>query len=117
MKIFVLFLLLIVMMFSNNAHAKENIEYNILYTKKNIRVILVYDDSKNEGILSKIGRSRCNNRQFCLIWFFADPTQAEVGVSRARSGNWFDPIPGQIGIYSKNKAINKLICHSTRLFS
>ena len=67
------------------------------------------EPTKNQ--LSIFGNNNCKDSSFCLIWYFDDPEKAKVGVERAKAGNWFDPIPGLIAIYSKNKKYNKIICY------
>ena len=93
---------------SMNVNAKN--EYEVLLTGKT-EIVLVENKEPSKSQLTSIGKQQCVNRQFCVVWFFNNMEQAEVGIERQSAGNIFDPVPGLIGIYSKNKMVNELICY------
>ena len=107
------FIILSSMLFTAQVQGKEDSNYKSMYSKGALSVVLSNNmQSKNQ--LSAFGKSSCKSSSFCLIWYFFDSAKAKVGVERAKSGNWSDPIPGLVAIYSKNKMINKIICYEPK---
>ena len=99
------------LLFTAQANSAESATFESLYSKGTSSVALSDMRGPTKSQVSSYGRNKCSGKKFCLIWYFDDPKKAKVGVERAKVGNWFDPIPGLIAIYSKNKKINEVICY------
>lgn len=108
--IVVLVALYISALFSFSAQGSENAEFKSIYSQGNTTIVLV-NKNTTEAQLSKYGKSNCAGKTFCVIWYFDEEKNAQVGIKRAKSGNLYDPIPGLISIYSKNKMVDKIICY------
>lgn len=86
-------------------------EYDIMGRTGNMKVVFVGEDIQDKESLSKIGYSVCRGMRFCVIWFFNDRLKASAGVRRMVSGDFWNPIPGLIGIYSRNMKVDEIICY------
>lgn len=114
-KIYIYVLVLTVnILFSVQVQSEESIKFQSLYKKGNYNVVLAANRKLTEDQMSSFGEKQCNANSFCLIWYFDDLEKAKVGVEKAKSGSWFDPIPGLIAIFSKNKKINEIICYEPK---
>jgi hypothetical protein len=86
-------------------------EFQSLYADGVSHVYVSNTKAPSKSELNNFGHSICDQKSFCLIWYFDDETKAKYGVNQMKSGNTWDPIPGLIGIYSKNKKANSVICY------
>ena len=86
-------------------------KFQNLYADGVSHVYVSNTNTPSQSELNSFGHSICDQKSFCLIWYFDDETKAKYGVNQMKSGNTWDPIPGLIGIYSKNKKVNRVICY------
>ena len=94
--------------FTTSVFASE-VEFEKVYSQGVKSIYLASNESYYKSDLSNFGYSTCGEKSFCVIWFFDDPKKSKFAAKQMMSGNTWDPIPGLIAIYSKNKKINKLI--------
>jgi len=109
----IIFLFSISNLLSFTAQSKEKIKFKSLHSQGMTTIFLV-DPKTTKSQLSKHGNRNCSAKSFCVIWYFDNSKKAQTGIKRAKSGNMFDPIPGLIAIYSKNRMVNKIICHEPK---
>ncbi|WP_299661951.1 hypothetical protein [uncultured Psychromonas sp.] len=106
-------LLTLALFTSTTLNAEEiNVEKKYEQGMQNIYLVKSSQHSKLE--LKKYGYSICGTKTFCSIWFFDDAAKAESGITTMKSGSSWDIISGLIGIYSKNKKVNDLICYDEK---
>jgi hypothetical protein len=105
------FILTLAMLLAVQVQSDEDVKFQSLYSKAALTIVLSTHSGPTREQLSSFGKDSCKGKSFCVIWYFDDPAKAEVGVKQAKSGNHFDPIPGLIAIYSKNKVLDKVICY------
>ena len=86
-------------------------EFQKLHSSGRAKIILTSGSPAGPVELSEFGQSECASKSFCLIWYFYGRAKAEAGIKRMSAGKIFEPVPGLYAIYSKNKAINELICY------
>lgn len=101
----------ILMLFTAQGIVNAKEEFNVLFSIRSISVVLSAQQHPSKGHLSSYGRAKCHNETICIIWFFDDLNKARVGIEKAKAGNMFDPIPGLIAIYSKNRKLDEIICY------
>ena len=82
-----------------------------LYSQGAQNIFLVTSSQSSKSALHKHGTKFCSKESFCLIWYFNNSDQAKDAVNTMKSGNTWNSISGLIGIYSKNKIVNRLICY------
>ena len=109
----ILFFISMSNLLSFTAQGSEKNKFKHLHSQGMTTIVLV-DKSSTLDQLSKYGKSNCAEKSFCVIWYFDDEKKAQIGIKRAKAGNLFDPIPGLISIYSKNKMVNKIICYEPK---
>ena len=95
----------------SQAYGEDISKFQTLYSKGTSSVMLSGIKAPSKIQMSNVGNNVCERKSFCLIWFFDDPKKAKAGVKKAKAGNWFDPIPGLIAVYAKNKRHNQIICY------
>ena len=109
----ILISLYISMLFSFSVQGKETAEFKKIHSQAKLTIVLV-NKNTTKSQLYKYGKNNCSGKTFCVIWYFDDNKKAQTGIKRAKAGNLYDPIPGLISIYSKNKMVNKIICHEPK---
>ena len=103
-------LIFLIVMFSGAASAGD-VQFEKLYTQAALNIYLAKSTNHTKQDLKTFGHSVCGGKSFCLIWFFDNNQKATKGIATMKSGNTWDPITGLIGIYSKNRKIDDLICY------
>jgi hypothetical protein len=96
---------------AKNKKAKIKPNFKNIDSKGNIRVVLSSLKNPSKRNLNKFGRLVCNSKEYCVIWFFDDKRKANYGAKQMRSGNTWDPIPGLISLYIKNKKVDEIYCY------
>ncbi len=86
-------------------------EYEVVYETKNSKVIFTKSGQMSEGELNKYGKLVCSNNQFCVLWFYSDRVNADVGARIMKKGDMFAKTTGMYGIFSKNNITNRIICY------
>lgn len=108
-SIFISFFL-IVIAFSEHSEATE-LSFKKHYSQGKIHIYLASNKQHMEQDLANTGRYICNKQKLCVLWFFDDVSNVDVAIDKLKSSVLSDSVPGLIGIYSKNKTVNKLICY------
>ncbi|QEQ96274.1 hypothetical protein [Neptunomonas concharum] len=86
-------------------------EFEVIYDNGNSKVILTNSGLLPEAKLNLHGKSVCSNNNFCILWFYSERSNANVGAAAMKAGNLFAETPGMYGIFSKNNVVNNIICY------
>lgn len=92
-------------------HSIAASDFETVYEKKNAKVILTSSGHLSENDLNRYGKSVCSKNQFCVIWFYSNRKNADIGAAAMKKGEMFAVTPGMYGIFSKNKVANNVICY------
>jgi len=85
-------------------------DYVTIAKNKAMRAVLVDVDQLQRAQVAEIGRRECDAVTVCAVWVFVDRDLANEAAKLIKSGNVFDPTPGMVAIYSKNRVNDRLVC-------
>ena len=114
MKVITLLTILLTTAIAHSAEYDPS-EFETIYEGKKSRVILTSSGKLPQEILTAYGKSTCRSKRSCVLWFYPDKKQADVGVEAMKKGDMFAQTPGLYGIFSKSKITNDMICYSPEI--